>query len=83
MSKSKLQQQGRKIAIAELEKMLRRRAMTAAQIALATGCSRPTAHGRLRALEADLRKNGSRIVRGKVREGAKGPLSKTYAVASR
>lgn len=65
---------------AELERLERRLSrgiyFTVAQIATWMGCSKVTAHRRVRAL-----KKRRKLVTQKVRRGAAGPLSVAYAVA--
>lgn len=55
------------------------RLMTAAQIALETGCGKTTAHKRIR----QLKERGHNLVQQRVREGVSGPKAIAYALASK
>lgn len=60
----------------KLSKLLRRKPLTAKQIAAALACCKPVAYQRVKALQA----RGERVHIKRVREGNTGPESAQYAI---
>ncbi len=63
-------------ALTQLEKLLRRKPMTARALAKKLGCSKPALYKRLRALEAE-----HPLTKRKVRESTTGPSAWLYSLS--
>ena len=62
-----------------LEMLLRRRFLTASQIAKATDCSKPTAYSRV----GELERRGLNVIVRRVRTGTTGPEAKAFGIGAR
>lgn len=66
-------------ALRQLANLLRKRALTARQIADLTECSKPIAYARIETLRA----RGVKFTERKVRQGIAGPKATSYRIVAR
>ncbi len=64
-------------ALARIRQLLSEQPRTALEISIITKCSKPTAYAQLQ----QMKKQGVKLTKTKIRQGASGPAATAYAIA--